>query len=209
MYNRQDTKKPAFINKKLCIYSCRFKLQPPSKYSPFDAIHLSRCFFHCSKRFLNSSILMPLVLLPLVVSHLPYRQKVSLWGLFSSGEMKKVRWGEMGWGTGVMLVLVKNFWIFTAVLAGVLRCTHKTPIMKWANIESSKKFTEAECSLSQQRQLVHWYRWIPRTLTYLGKPVLQGVNPPEDNSILGGSHPHVYIIQGPAEVMPAWVWFVA
>ena len=27
-----------------------------------------------------------------------------------------------------------------------------------------KKYTEAKCSLSQ-RQLVHWYRWVPRTLT--------------------------------------------
>ena len=45
------------------------------------------------------------------------------------------------------------------------RCTHKSPIMKWANAlkESSKKFTEAKCSLSQQCQLVHWYRWVPRT----------------------------------------------
>ena len=36
-----------------------FKHQSPSKYSPLDAIHLSRCFFHCSKQFLNSSVLMP------------------------------------------------------------------------------------------------------------------------------------------------------
>ena len=36
-----------------------FKLQSPSKYSPFDAIYLLRCFFHCSKQFLNLSILMP------------------------------------------------------------------------------------------------------------------------------------------------------
>ena len=48
-----------FIYKKSCIYSYMFKLQPPSKYSPFDAIHLSRRFFHCSKQFLNSLILTP------------------------------------------------------------------------------------------------------------------------------------------------------
>ena len=42
----------------------------------------------------------------------------------------------------------------------------KSPIMKWANTlkESSKKFTEAEHSLSQQRLLVLWNRWVPRTL---------------------------------------------
>ena len=68
---------------------------------------------------------------------------------------------------------------------GVSRCAQKSPIMKWANVlkESSKKFTEAECSLSQQRQLVHWYRWVPRTLTWQGKLALQGAHPPEDNSV--------------------------
>ena len=35
------------------------KLQSPSTYSPFDEIHLSRCFLHCSKQFLNLSILVP------------------------------------------------------------------------------------------------------------------------------------------------------
>ena len=38
-------------------YSYVFKLQLPSKYSPFDAIHPSRHFFHHSKQFLNSLIL--------------------------------------------------------------------------------------------------------------------------------------------------------
>ena len=41
-----------FIYKILCIYSYMFKLQSPSKYSPFDAIrflHLPRCFFHFLK----------------------------------------------------------------------------------------------------------------------------------------------------------------
>ena len=64
---------------------------------------------------------------------------------------------------GVML-----FWSKTAEHS--LWCgqvTPKSPIMTWANTlnESSKKFTKAEHSLSQQRQLVHWYRWVPRTLT--------------------------------------------
>ena len=47
-----------------------------------------------------------------------------------------------------------------------------------------KQFTEAKCSLSQQCQLVHWYRWVPRTLTWRRKSVLQGACPPEDNSWL-------------------------
>ena len=36
--------KPEFIYKKMCIYSYMFKVQSPSKYSPFDAIHLLRLF---------------------------------------------------------------------------------------------------------------------------------------------------------------------
>ena len=37
------------------------------------------------------------------------------------------------------------------------RCALKSPIMNWANVlkESSKKFTEAEHSLSQYHQWVH------------------------------------------------------
>ena len=37
--------KMEFIYKKLCIHSYVFKLQSPSKYSPFDAIYPPRCFF--------------------------------------------------------------------------------------------------------------------------------------------------------------------
>ena len=56
---RGDPPKMKFIYKKLCIYSHVFKLQSPSKYSPFDATQLQKCFLHCSKQFLNWSILMP------------------------------------------------------------------------------------------------------------------------------------------------------
>ena len=35
--------------------------------------------------------------------------------------------------------------------------------MLWKSLQ--KTFTEAERSLSQQFQLVHWHRWVPRTLT--------------------------------------------
>ena len=144
-----------------------FKFQFPSEYSPHDAMHLPRRFFHCSKQFLKSLILMPFMLLLLFVSPFPHQQNVSLWGLSSSGEIKqtiKVTLGKIGWmgGNGCQLFLVKNCW--TQCSLG--RCTCISPIMEWANAlkESSKKLTEAECSLSHQRQLVHWYRWVPRTL---------------------------------------------
>ena len=39
-----NTKNGIYLEK-LCIYSYLFKLQSPSKYSPFDVIHLSRFFF--------------------------------------------------------------------------------------------------------------------------------------------------------------------
>ena len=65
-----------------------------------------------------------------------------------------------------------------------------------------QKFTEAKCSLSQQRQLVHSYSWVPKTLSYWGKPVLQGAHPPEDNSrVLGGPLCHVL-----ESLDHSWIW---
>ena len=73
------------------------------------------------------------------------------------------------------------------------RGTRKSPIKKWANAlkESSKKLTEAEWSFSQHHQLVHWYRWVPRTPTWCRKTVLQGACPPEDSSFRGGAPPGI------------------
>ena len=75
-----------FIYKKLHIYPYMFKLQSPSKYSPFDTIYLSSCFFHCWKQFLNSLILMPFNASAIfcftpstLAKHFPLR-------IFSSGE---------------------------------------------------------------------------------------------------------------------------
>ena len=166
---RGELKIPEFIYKKLCIYSYVFKLQSPSKYSPFDAIHLWTHFYHCSKQFLNSAILMSFSA-SAVISPLPHQQDFSLCGLFSSRDKEKnVAQGEIGWigreGHRDCVIVVQKL---LNTQHGVGRCTCKSPIMKWANVlkESSKKnFTEAECSLSQQCQLVHWYRWVPRTLT--------------------------------------------
>ena len=148
--------------KKLCVYSYLFKLQSPSKYSPFDAIQLLRLFFYCSKQFLNSLILMPFGASAFFfVPPLPHWQNVSLWGLFHPGKQKeKVTWGESVW---IGRVGHRGHAVFGQKLlntqCGVGRCARKSPIMKWANTlkESSKKFTEAKHSFSQQCQLVHWY----------------------------------------------------
>ena len=72
-------------NKNLCIYSFIFKLQSSSKNSLFDAIYLLRCFFHCSKQFLDLSILMPLCFCCLFVSPLPHQQNGSPLRTFSWG----------------------------------------------------------------------------------------------------------------------------
>ena len=157
------TEKEIYLFKKLHICFYTFKLQSP----PFHAIHLLRCFFHCSKQFLNLSILMPF--------------SASAGFCFTSSEMakhfllrtffirgnKKVSWSKTGWigrvGHGSHAVLVKNSWMLSVVWAGAL-VNHP-----WWNGQTcwvfKKKFTEAKCSLSRQRHLVHWHRWVPRTLT--------------------------------------------
>ena len=71
--------------KKMCIYSSMFKLQSSSKSSPLDAVHLSRCFSHCSEQFLTLSIWMPFSASAgfLFVFCFTYsnRQSFSIWGL--------------------------------------------------------------------------------------------------------------------------------
>ena len=93
-----------------------------------------------------------LVLLPFFLSPLPHWQNVSLWGLFLiPGNKKNVSGGEIRWRegvTGIMPFLVKNYW---TPQWGTDKCTHKSPIMKWANRlkEASKK--------------IHWSRTQPLT----------------------------------------------
>ena len=91
----------------MCIYSSMFKLQSPSKYSPFDVLHLLRHFFHCSKRFLNLLIVVPFSVCAVFcftsstsAKHLPLRtffylgnkQKMLLGA--KSGEQKRLRRGS-------------------------------------------------------------------------------------------------------------------
>ena len=154
---------------KSCVFlpvytSVTFKVRSIWCSTPIELV-----FSHCSEQCLTSSILLPFrasAIVCFVSSTLA--QNFPLRTFFSSGETKKVTQGEivligrMGHGSqadfGQKLLNTQR---------GVGRCAHKSPIMKWANVleESSKKFTEAELSLSQQRQLVHWYRWVLRILT--------------------------------------------
>ena len=116
--------------KKWHIFSYMFKLQSPSKYSPFDAIHLSRCFFHCSEQVLNSLILIPssssaFFFVCFTCSTLA--KCFPLRALFIQGDKKKITQGEE--------------WI-GRVGHG---CACKSFIMKWANsLSLQKRFTEAQ-----------------------------------------------------------------
>ena len=81
-------------------------------------------------------------------------------------------------------ILVNNCWPLSTVRAGApVNHPSWNGQMRWV---FKKQFNEAKRSLSQQCPLVHWYRGIPRTLTYHGKPGPQGTCPPEDNYIFGG-----------------------
>ena len=186
-----DPKNLEFVYKKLCIYSYMFKFQSPSKYSPFDAIYPLRQFFHCSKHFGACWFWCLIVLLPFFISPLSYWHNFSLWRLFSSRKTKKKslgpRSGEWeGWGVGVMLFLVKTCWTLCAVWADVL-LNHPSwnGQMRWKGLQ--KKFTEVEHSLSQQHQLVHWYRWFLEHSPRGGSLYYKGPAPKKINFILGES----------------------
>ena len=127
-------------------------------------------FFYGSKQFLNSLILMPSSASAILcftsstsAKHFPLRTFFIQGNNNKKVIQSKIRWigrvGHMGHAiSGKKLLNTQH---------GVGRCTNKLPIMKWANMLKSlqKKFTEAQCSLSQQCQLVHWHSWVPRTLT--------------------------------------------
>ena len=83
--------------------------------SPFDAIYLSRHFFHCSKMFLKSLILMPFsVSADFCFTSSTLTKHFPLWTFFylekqTNKKSLGARSGEQGgWGTGDMLFGVKT-----------------------------------------------------------------------------------------------------
>ena len=135
-----------------------FKLQSPSNYSPLDAVHLSRCFFRCSKQFLNLSIFMPFSVSAVFCFTSSTSSKCFplktffIWGntqKVSEGEIRSM--GRAGHGGHATFGPEPP-----STQHGVGRCAGQSPAMKWANAltESAKNCTEAERSLSQQRQQV-------------------------------------------------------
>ena len=181
---RGAQKTPEFIKHCVFILTCLnfSRLQ--------STLHLMQCthwdiFPTAQSSFCTHQFCCLLVLLPLFVSLLPHWQNVSLWGLFSSWETKKLLGGEIRWigrvGPGGHVVFGQNCWTLTVVWAGALvNCPSWNGQTHWKNF--FKKFTEAECSFLQQGQQMHWSRWVPWTLTWLGKTLLQGARPPDDNS---------------------------
>ena len=139
-------KKPPQFNYKNCVVILTFKLQSPSKYSPFDAIHLFRRFFHCSEKFLNLLILMPCSAFAIfcftsstLAKRFPLRTFVT-----QGNKIKSLGRGRVNRVGGTKLLNTQH---------SVGRRAHESPIGKRASMlqESKKKFTEAEHSPSQQR----------------------------------------------------------
>ena len=96
-----------------------------------------------------------------VAKHFPLRS-FFIWGN-KKILLLGVRSGESGrWETGVRLFLAKNCWTLSTVWA-LVNHPSRNGQTHWKSLQ--KKFTEAKHSLSQQCQLVHWYIWVPRTLT--------------------------------------------
>ena len=95
-----------------------------------------------------------------------------------------------------LLILIPYSGVFGQKLLntqhGVGKCIPKSPFLQWINTWKSlqKNSLKSQGSLVQQCQLVHWYRWVSKTLTYWGKPVLRGVCPPKNNFRFLGVLPH-------------------
>ena len=128
-----------------------FKLQSPSKYSPFHDVHLLRHFFPLlKKQFLNLWILMPFSASDLFgftsstsAKTFPLRTFFILGNKQSHMGQDPVNREGGAWG-GHAVFLASNCWTLSTVWAGAR--AYKSLIMKWSNTlkESSKKLTEAE-----------------------------------------------------------------
>ena len=172
MYGGMSKNLNVFI--KTCIYSYIVKISDTFKVLIGFNTPIKMLFFY-SKQFWTRQFWCLLLLLLFFVSplpHFPLREvpNFSLWGLFSSRETNKKVLGDQvnreggAWGLEGHAAFVKNYETLNALWAGVL-INHLLWNGQTHRKSLSKKFTDAECSLSQHHQLVHWHRWVPRTLT--------------------------------------------
>ena len=117
-------------------------------------------FFHCSRQFLKSPILLPFSASADFCFTSSTSAKISLWGFFPSREtnkQKNVTRAEMG-KTGRVenrghAILVKTCWTRSVVWASAL-VNHPSWNVQMCWKSFQKKLTEAECSLSQHAS---WY----------------------------------------------------
>ena len=155
-------------------------------------------FFHCSKQFLKSSILVSFIASAVFffvcftssisAKHFPLRTFLIRGNKKSLGE---IRWiGKVGHRdhaiSGQKLLTINTVWA-----GALLNYPSWNGETCWKSLQ--KKFTEAKCSLSQQCQLVHWYRWVPGTLTLLGEACTTKGPPSRRWFQIFWVHPHMVV----------------
>ena len=160
-----NPKTPEFICKKMCIYLYILKLQSSSKYSAFDAIHLSRHFFYTAQNSFWTARYWCLLVLLFSVSPLPQWQNISLEDVYHLGKQKKIvtqgeiRWiGRMGHRghAGFSEKLLNTH-------RGVGRYACKSSIMKWMD----------DCIVRVFKK-IHWSWTQPLTITPAGALIQMG-----------------------------------
>ena len=148
-----------------------------------------------------------LVLLPFCCFTSSTSAKCSPLRTFSSGGTKTncSGWDQVNkeggaWGSC-------HFWSETAQHSALCKQLHYRVMGKQPWKSLPKILTEAEHRLSQQHQLVHWHRWIPRTLTLKGKPALQGAHPPENNFFVGS--PLILLFKSSVSILiSVWLFYL-
>ena len=131
-------------------------------------MHLARCFFTAENSFWTHQFWGPFSASAIFYFTSSTCKTFPFEDFFHLGKQKQVAQGDIGWirkiGHGGHAFFGQKL---LNTQHNVGRCA---PLLKhWV---LRKKFTEAKGSLSQQRHLVHQYRWVPRTLTKRGKLVL-------------------------------------
>ena len=159
---RETPQNTKFIYKRLSIYSYMFKLQSPSKYSPFDAIHLLSNFFHCWKQLLNSLTFMPFSVSAIFCfTSFTYWKMFPFEDFFHPRKQKSLKWDQMNKECGAGGSW--NFWSKTAnTQHAVSRWPHKSHILKWAN------------ALKESSNKIHWSQMQPLTTMPAGTLIQMG-----------------------------------
>ena len=156
-------------------------------------------FFTAQNSFRTHWFWCLLLLLEFFISSLPHQQNISLWGVFSSRETKKVTQGKIRWIQKVRhgrswRFLVKNCWMLSAVWEGAL-VNHSSwnGQMYWKILQKN--------SLKQNTASLNNTNWDTDTYEFLEHSP-SGGNPPESNYriFLGPPLIHSLLLKG--HIMP-------